>query len=128
MVFSWGLSKQVWRTNRSTSKSTNNRASCARENRWSRGHGNCLCSLWFQLSDCFQGVVFDGLETLFARNGAAALLCLLKAIGNRDHIYVLNIAQDYTAMKAQEKAKKEQEGKAPYPPGLSCTGPTRSSL
>ncbi|KAM5296381.1 hydrocephalus-inducing protein homolog isoform 1-T2 [Glossophaga mutica] len=62
-----------------------------------------------QLSDCFQGVVFDSLETLFARNGAVALLCLLKAIGNRDHIYVLNIAQDYVAMKAQEKAKKEQE-------------------
>ncbi|XP_016051807.1 PREDICTED: hydrocephalus-inducing protein homolog [Miniopterus natalensis] len=62
-----------------------------------------------QLSDCYQGVVFDSLETLFARNAAFALLCLLKAIGNREHIYVLNMAQDYTAMKAQEKAKKEQE-------------------
>ncbi|VCW68981.1 unnamed protein product, partial [Gulo gulo] len=76
--------------------------------------GNCgpadrLCSLRFQLSDCFRGVVFDSLETLFARNMAVALLCLLKAIGSRDHIYVINMAQDYTAMKAQEKAKKEQE-------------------
>ncbi|XP_040838338.1 hydrocephalus-inducing protein homolog isoform X1 [Ochotona curzoniae] len=62
-----------------------------------------------QMSDCFRGVVFDGLDTLFARNGTAALLCLLKAIGNREHIYVINMAQDYTAMKAQEKAKKEQE-------------------
>ncbi|KAM7059176.1 hydrocephalus-inducing protein homolog [Molossus nigricans] len=62
-----------------------------------------------QLSDCYLGVVFDSLETLFARNGAVALLCLLKAIGNREHIYVLNMAQDYTVMKAQEKAKKEQE-------------------
>ncbi|XP_049719569.1 hydrocephalus-inducing protein homolog isoform X3 [Elephas maximus indicus] len=62
-----------------------------------------------QLSDCYRGVVFDGLETLFARNGTAALLCLLKAIGNREHIYVINMAQDYAAMKAQEKAKKEQE-------------------
>ncbi|XP_048648423.1 hydrocephalus-inducing protein homolog isoform X1 [Marmota marmota marmota] len=62
-----------------------------------------------QLNDCFRGVVFDGLDTLFARSAPAALLCLLKALGSREHIYVLNMAQDYTAMKAQEKAKKEQE-------------------
>nr|XP_023421731.1 hydrocephalus-inducing protein homolog [Cavia porcellus] len=62
-----------------------------------------------QLSDCYRGVVFDGLDTLFARSAHAALLCLLKAIGSREHIYVLNMAQDYTAMKAQEKARKEQE-------------------
>ncbi|KAB0347974.1 hypothetical protein FD754_012831 [Muntiacus muntjak] len=62
-----------------------------------------------QLSDCYRGVVFDSLETLFARNAATALLCLLKAIGNREHIYVINMAQDYAAMKAQEKAKNEQE-------------------
>ncbi|KAI4571668.1 hypothetical protein MJG53_013774 [Ovis ammon polii x Ovis aries] len=62
-----------------------------------------------QLSDCYRGVVFDSLETLFARNAATALLCLLKAIGNREHIYVINMAQDYTAMKAREKAKNEQE-------------------
>ncbi|XP_047385193.1 hydrocephalus-inducing protein homolog isoform X1 [Sciurus carolinensis] len=62
-----------------------------------------------QLSDCFRGVVFDGLDTLFARSAPAALLCLLKALGSREHIYVLNMAQDYTAMKAQEKAKKELE-------------------
>ena len=63
--------------------------------------------------------MFDSVETLFARNAATALLCLLKAIGNREHIYVINMAQDYTAMKAQEKAKKEQEGEAPYPSGPS---------
>ncbi|XP_069882349.1 hydrocephalus-inducing protein homolog isoform X1 [Dipodomys merriami] len=62
-----------------------------------------------QLSDCYRGVVFDSLDTLFARNAPATLLCLLKAIGSREHIYFLNMAQDYTAMKAQEKAKKEQE-------------------
>lgn len=62
-----------------------------------------------QLSDCFRGVVIDGLDTLFARNAPSALLCLLKAIGSREHIYVINMSQDYVAMKAQEKAKKEQE-------------------
>ncbi|XP_051024710.1 hydrocephalus-inducing protein homolog [Acomys russatus] len=62
-----------------------------------------------QLSDCFRGVVFDSLDTLFARNAPSALLCLLKAIGSREYIYVLNMAQDYMVMKAQEKAKKELE-------------------
>ncbi|EDL11458.1 mCG132575 [Mus musculus] len=63
------------------------------------------------------GVVFDGLDTLFARNAPSALHCLLKAIGSREHIYVINMSQDYVVMKAQEKAKKEQEGKAPLLPG-----------
>ncbi|XP_076989079.1 hydrocephalus-inducing protein homolog isoform X4 [Tamandua tetradactyla] len=62
-----------------------------------------------QMSDCYRGVVFDGLDTLFARSGTSALLCLLKAIGSREHIYVLNIAQDYVVMKAEEKARKERE-------------------
>ncbi|XP_052022456.1 hydrocephalus-inducing protein homolog [Apodemus sylvaticus] len=62
-----------------------------------------------QLSDCFRGVVFDGLDTLFARNAPSALLCLLKAIGSREHIYVINMSQDYVVMKAQEKAKKDLE-------------------
>ncbi|XP_074864560.1 hydrocephalus-inducing protein homolog isoform X2 [Carettochelys insculpta] len=62
-----------------------------------------------QLSDCYRGAVFDGLETLFARSMPSALLCLLKAINNRRYIYVVNLSQDYVAMKAREKAKKEQE-------------------
>ncbi|CAM5150043.1 unnamed protein product [Eretmochelys imbricata] len=64
-----------------------------------------------QLSDCYRGVVFDGLETLFARSMPSALLCLLKAINNRCYIYMVNLFQDYAAMKAREKAKKEQEEK-----------------
>ncbi|XP_075796761.1 hydrocephalus-inducing protein homolog isoform X3 [Pelodiscus sinensis] len=62
-----------------------------------------------QLSDCYQGVVFDGLETLFACSMPSALLCLLKAINNRRYIYAVNLCQNYAAMKAREKAKKEQE-------------------
>ncbi|KAM6300471.1 hydrocephalus-inducing protein homolog [Aegotheles albertisi] len=62
-----------------------------------------------QLSDCYQGVVFDGLETLFALNPASALLCLLKAVRNRPHIYFVNLAQDYAALRAREGAAKEQE-------------------
>ncbi|NXK09844.1 HYDIN protein, partial [Herpetotheres cachinnans] len=64
-----------------------------------------------QLSDCYQGVVFDGLETLFARNMASALLCLLKAVRNRPYIYFVNLFQDYASFKARETAAKEQEGR-----------------
>ncbi|NXS73554.1 HYDIN protein, partial [Pandion haliaetus] len=64
-----------------------------------------------QLSDCYQGVVFDGLETLFARNTASALLCLLKAVRNRPYIYFVNLFQDYASLKAREIAAKEQEGR-----------------
>ncbi|OXB57221.1 hypothetical protein ASZ78_016396 [Callipepla squamata] len=63
-----------------------------------------------QLSDCYQGVVFDGLETLFARSMASALLCLLKAVNNRPYIYFINLFQDYASWKAKEVAAKEQEG------------------
>ncbi|XP_053944033.1 hydrocephalus-inducing protein homolog [Cuculus canorus] len=62
-----------------------------------------------KLSDCYQGVVFDSLETLFARNMASALLCLLKAVGNRPHIYFVNLSQDYASWKARETAMKEQK-------------------
>ncbi|NXQ99391.1 HYDIN protein, partial [Sagittarius serpentarius] len=64
-----------------------------------------------QLSDCYQGVVFDGLETLFACNTASALLCLLRAVRNRPYIYFVNLFQDYAALKARETAAKEQEGR-----------------
>ncbi|XP_062997557.1 hydrocephalus-inducing protein homolog [Elgaria multicarinata webbii] len=62
-----------------------------------------------QLSDCYRGMVFDGLETMFARSPVSALLCLLKAINNRRYIYFVNLFQDFVAMKAREKSKQEQE-------------------
>ncbi|KAH0619415.1 hypothetical protein JD844_000028 [Phrynosoma platyrhinos] len=62
-----------------------------------------------QLSDCYRGMVFDGLETMFARSLTSALLCLLKAINNRRYIYFVNLSQDFAAMKAREKSKQEQE-------------------
>ncbi|KAM6325117.1 LOW QUALITY PROTEIN: hydrocephalus-inducing protein homolog [Podargus strigoides] len=62
-----------------------------------------------QLRDCYQGVVFDGLETVFASSTASALFCLLKAASNRPHIYFVDLVQDYADLKAREKAAKEQE-------------------
>ncbi|XP_074055255.1 hydrocephalus-inducing protein homolog isoform X3 [Macrotis lagotis] len=61
-----------------------------------------------QLSDCYRGIVFDGIESAFARTSASALQCLLRAINNREHIYFVNVAQDYSIMKAREKAKVEK--------------------
>ncbi|XP_044515296.1 hydrocephalus-inducing protein homolog [Gracilinanus agilis] len=62
-----------------------------------------------QLNDCYRGVVFDGIESVFARNAVSSLQCLLRAINNREHIYFINLSQDYAIMKAREKAKQEQE-------------------
>nr|XP_033799169.1 hydrocephalus-inducing protein homolog isoform X3 [Geotrypetes seraphini] len=62
-----------------------------------------------QLSDCYQGVVFDGLETLFAQNFPSALVCLLKAINNRNHIYFVSLNQEYETLKDHERALREAE-------------------
>ncbi|XP_075045519.1 hydrocephalus-inducing protein homolog [Mixophyes fleayi] len=61
-----------------------------------------------QLNDCFRGAVFDGLDTLFAQNVPSALHIVLKALNNRKHIYVIDLRQDYTAMKAHESAQRQQ--------------------
>ncbi|XP_068116429.1 hydrocephalus-inducing protein homolog [Hyperolius riggenbachi] len=62
-----------------------------------------------QLNDCFRGVVFDGLENLFARNLRSTLHIVLKSLNNRQHIYFINLQQDYATMKAREKAQREHE-------------------
>ncbi|KAM9301954.1 hydrocephalus-inducing protein homolog [Gastrophryne carolinensis] len=62
-----------------------------------------------QLNDCFGGVIFDGLDTLFAPNLPSALRVVLRALNNRRHIYFINLQQDYAAMKACELAKQQQQ-------------------
>ncbi|XP_073515931.1 hydrocephalus-inducing protein homolog isoform X2 [Phyllobates terribilis] len=62
-----------------------------------------------QLNDCFHGVVFDGLDTLFARSMSSALHIILKALNNRQHIYLLNLWQDYATMKARDAARRQQD-------------------
>ncbi|OCT82470.1 hypothetical protein XELAEV_18025000mg [Xenopus laevis] len=62
-----------------------------------------------QLNDCFRGVIFDGLDTLFARNAPSALLSLLKSLNNRQHIYIINLHQDYAIMKEREKVQRQKE-------------------
>ncbi|XP_067905917.1 hydrocephalus-inducing protein homolog [Heterodontus francisci] len=62
-----------------------------------------------QLNDCCRGVVFDGLESTYSYSEAHTLTAVLKAINNRRHIYLINLSQEYAALKAKEKAKLEEE-------------------
>ncbi|XP_064020122.1 hydrocephalus-inducing protein homolog [Pogoniulus pusillus] len=64
-----------------------------------------------QLSDCSQGVVFDGLQTSFAGSTASALLCLLRAVGNRPHIYLVNLHQDFASWQARQRAAEKRAGR-----------------
>ncbi|XP_059507551.1 hydrocephalus-inducing protein homolog [Stegostoma tigrinum] len=64
-----------------------------------------------QLNDCCQGIIFDGLESVYSPNEAYTLTAALKAISNRRHIYLINLSQEYTTLKAKEKAKQEEEEK-----------------
>ncbi|XP_066568844.1 hydrocephalus-inducing protein-like isoform X2 [Amia ocellicauda] len=62
-----------------------------------------------QLSDCHRGVVFDGLETLYSHSLSSALQALLKAFNNRQYIYLVDLNQDYRALKAREQAQMDEE-------------------
>ncbi|XP_072403680.1 hydrocephalus-inducing protein homolog [Chiloscyllium punctatum] len=64
-----------------------------------------------QLNDCCRGVVIDGLESIYSPSEAYTLTAALKAISNRRHIYLINLRQDYTALKSREKAKQDEEEK-----------------
>ncbi|XP_030138182.4 hydrocephalus-inducing protein homolog isoform X2 [Taeniopygia guttata] len=59
--------------------------------------------------DCYKGVVFDGLETLFASSLESSLLCVLRAVKNCHHIYIVNLNQDYASWKAKEEAKRKRK-------------------
>ncbi|XP_042266839.1 hydrocephalus-inducing protein homolog isoform X2 [Thunnus maccoyii] len=62
-----------------------------------------------QLSDCYRGVVIDGLESVYTQSVASTLQVVLKALNNRKHIYVVNLSDSYTALKARERAQREAE-------------------
>lgn len=70
-----------------------------------------VLTLWLQLSDCYRGIVIDGLDSAYTRVPASTLQVVLKALSNRKHIYLVNLSDSYTALKAREKAQSEAEGK-----------------
>lgn len=66
-------------------------------------------SLYSQCQDCYKGVVFDGLESLFARSLESSLLCVLRAVKNRHHIFMVHLRQDYASWKAKDEAEKQRK-------------------
>ncbi|XP_035521672.1 hydrocephalus-inducing protein homolog [Morone saxatilis] len=63
----------------------------------------------FQLSDCHRGIVVGGLESVYTQSAERTLQVVLKALNNRKHIYVVNLSDSYTALKARERAQREAE-------------------
>lgn len=63
----------------------------------------------FQLSDCYRGIVIDGLDSAYTWVPASTLQVVLKALSNRKHIYLVNLSDSYTALKARERAQNEAE-------------------
>ncbi|XP_054152184.1 hydrocephalus-inducing protein homolog [Melozone crissalis] len=62
-----------------------------------------------QRKDCSKGVIFDGLESLFASSLESSLLCVLKAVKNRCHIFMVNLHEDYDSWKAREEAERKRK-------------------
>ncbi|XP_030621187.1 hydrocephalus-inducing protein homolog [Chanos chanos] len=62
-----------------------------------------------QLSDCYHGVVIDGLETVYCQSISSTLQIILKAFNNRRHIYMVNRSDNYDDFKAREKAERVAE-------------------
>ncbi|XP_028304635.1 hydrocephalus-inducing protein homolog isoform X2 [Gouania willdenowi] len=63
----------------------------------------------FQSSDCYCGLVIDGLDSVYTQSPSATLQVVLKALKKRKHIYVVNISDSYAATKAREQARREAE-------------------
>lgn len=66
--------------------------------------------IFFQLNDCHRGVVFDGLENLFAQNLYITAHAILRALNNRRFIYFVTMKLDYNVLKEQEKKAEEERG------------------
>ena len=63
-----------------------------------------------QLNDCHRGVVFDGLETLFAQNLYTTAHAILRSLNNRRFIYFITLKLEYAKLKEQEKKEQEEKG------------------
>ncbi|XP_062860193.1 hydrocephalus-inducing protein homolog [Trichomycterus rosablanca] len=60
-----------------------------------------------QLNDCHRGVIIDGLETMYCRFPSTVLHVVLKAFNNRQHIYMIDLNNNYYTFKARERAQVE---------------------
>ncbi|XP_077372587.1 hydrocephalus-inducing protein homolog [Festucalex cinctus] len=63
----------------------------------------------FQSDDCYCGLIIHGLDSVYTPSVAYSLQVVLKALNNRKHIYVINLSDTYSALKARKKAQKKVE-------------------
>ena len=66
-----------------------------------------------QQSDCYRGVVFDGIESHFAASIQLSTCIILRAFSNRTHIYFVNLEMDFVDIQKRldniEEIKRLQE-------------------
>ncbi|KAF3689156.1 Hydrocephalus-inducing protein Hy-3 [Channa argus] len=65
--------------------------------------GPCL------LSDCYCGVVIDGLESVYTQSVTSTLQVVLKAFNNRKHIYVVHLADSSASQTQTDEAPQKEE-------------------
>lgn len=66
-----------------------------------------------QQQDCRQGIVFDGIQSVFTSCPSAALKMILEAIHNRKHIYTVRIEMELEEVKEKKlQLEKEAEVRA----------------
>ncbi|XP_051916753.1 hydrocephalus-inducing protein homolog isoform X2 [Hippocampus zosterae] len=63
----------------------------------------------FQFDDCYCGIIIHGLDSVYTTSVTYSLQVVLKALKNRKHIYVMNLVDTYSALKARKKAQKKAE-------------------
>ena len=85
----------------------------------------CLCvCVCVQQPDCYRGVVVDGLHSHFIQHPILAAALVLKALGDRKHLYFVNLTFTYEAHLARlEAVEREEERRR----GL-CASASRTAL
>ncbi|XP_049580395.1 hydrocephalus-inducing protein homolog [Syngnathus scovelli] len=63
----------------------------------------------FQFDDCYCGIIIYSLDSVYTKSVAHSLQIILKALNNRKHIYVINIHDTYSALKARKMAERKAE-------------------
>ena len=58
----------------------------------------------------FHGVVFDGLDSVFANSFVHTLYSVLKALNNRKHIYAITLKNDFSTIKQQQAMLQAEKG------------------
>ena len=69
----------------------------------------CVCGCG-QRDDVFRGVVFDGLDSIFANSYVHSLHSVLKALNNRKHIFAVTLKNDFTTVKQQQQRVQAEKG------------------